>query len=270
MRHLPSRNDHPRRRIGEPDARRHPHPDARRIHAPRDIRSRNGEDTRARASGPIRAVIGVENRGARSSTTRDNGTAIATIQRRIPEIRREDPVALAHRHPDSRAEFVLPVSHVVALTGEIRRVSHPRPLRHIVRIRDAICGRPGDRPDEGQTHRHPQRRARRIRAICDTIDGIEEGGFGTDDGGPVDAVGRICERVGGSIRTGHPVSVDRGPGAAISVGDGADGRGSGRRRTSAGIRHRPCAVILVIGHRIDPHPAAGVVRCRGNRAAIFG
>ena len=161
---------------------------------------------------------------------------------------------------------------MVALSGEIRRISHPRPLRHIVRIRDAIRGRPGDRPDERQTHRHPHWRPRCIRAIRDTIDGIEEPGLRTDDGSPVDAVGRICERVGGSIRTGHPVSVDRGARPAISVGDGADGRG-GRCRCAAAaarIHHRPRAVILVVGHRECPDSAGAVVRRRGNRAAIFG
>ena len=259
MCHLPSRHDRPRQRVRISDARRHPHPDARRIHAPRDIRAGNGEHTRARARGPIRAVIGVEDRGIRR--------AITVVEGGIPEIHREDAVALAHRHPDPRAEFVLPVSHVVALAGEIRRIPDSHPRRHIVRIRDAIRGRPGDRPDEGKTHRHPHWRARCICAIRDTIDGIEQPGLRTDDGGPVDSVGRICERVGGSIRTGHPVSVDRGARPAISVGDGADSRGGGR---GPGIRECPCAVILVIGHRIDPHPATGVVRRRGNRAAVFG
>ena len=259
MRHLSSRDDRPRRGVRISNARRHPHPDARRIHAPRDIRARNGENTRPRPRGPIHAIIGVEYSGA--------GGAIARTKCGIPEIRRQDTVALAHRHPHSRAEFVLAISHVVALAGEIRRVSHPRPRRHIIGVCDAIRGRPGDRPDEGHTHRHPQRRARTVGAIGDTIDGIEECGFGSDNRGPVDTVGRISKRVGGSIRTGHPVSVDRGASAAISVGDGADGRG-GRRRP--GIRHYCRAVILVIGHRIDPHSAGAVVRGRGNRAAIFG
>ena len=61
MRDLTSRNDRARRWVREPDARRNPCPDTRCVNAPRDVRPRDGEDTRACASRPVRAVIRVEN-----------------------------------------------------------------------------------------------------------------------------------------------------------------------------------------------------------------
>ena len=156
---------------------------------------------------------------------------------------------------------------MIALSSEVRRVSYPRPLRHIVGIRDTECSGSRQRPDEGRTYRDPQRRSKRIRAVRNTIDGVEERGLGPDDRSPVDAVGRVGERICGGIRTGHPVSVHCGARSAISVCDGADGRGG---CGTAHIRHCTCAVILIIGHCVDPYSATGVARRRGNRAAILG
>ena len=69
MRDLSSRQDHPRERVCEPDARRHPRPDTGRIYTPRDVRSCDGEDTQTRGGSPVRAVIGVEYRGISGAAT---------------------------------------------------------------------------------------------------------------------------------------------------------------------------------------------------------
>ena len=259
MRDLTSRSKHTSDRVSEPYTGCNPCRNSGCIHAPCDICSGGREDTRPLPCSPIRAIIRVEYCGA--------SVAVAVSERGIAEIRREYPIALAYCHPESCAELVLPKRDVIALSSKVRGIAHTYPGRHIIGICDTIRGRPRDRPHEGDPDRHPHGRPQRIHAIRDTIDGVEERGLGTHDGGPVDAIGRICERVTRSVATGHPVSIYRRPCAAISVGDGAHSRGGGG---AARVQERRRLVILFIRHRVCPDPASGVVRRRGNRAAILG
>ena len=181
MRDLTPRSKYTSHWVGESYPGCHPCRHTRCIHAPCDICSGGREDTRPLPCSPIRAIIRVEYCGA--------SVAVAVSERGIAEIRREYPIALAYCHPDPRAELVLPKRDVIALSSKVRGIAHTYPGCHIIGIRDTIRCRPRDRPHEGRADCHPDGRPQRVHAIRDTIDGVEERGLGTHDGGPIVSVG---------------------------------------------------------------------------------